>query len=185
MKIKQYLLVGLLSLLFVMFAPKTSLPQNKPKPNLMPIYEIGLVLVGNSNKLDAIREDLKTVVEIRAKPTMKRDIDMVIFMNNILLTIEQIETIQIIHILETKCDFFSDMIKENSAPSFYSLRKESLIRSKEMINNNLRKIRILYANIENNAVLHLLDKTKEIIHSSLELFDKIINIYKSLENLEK
>ena len=50
--------------------------------------------------------------------------------------------------------------------------------SKKLVGNHIEVVQITYAAIENKAALHLIDKAKDLMRSSLSLFDRGIEVLK-------
>lgn len=177
-------IIVIFALLSVIFVPKLSFSQNdlskKEKLFITQITKLELitrVLADNAKKLNNIEKDLIAIAEISTNS------NQIINLTN---TMASINNIGMIITNEIQFQAILKFIKNEYRLSYCNLRIEWI---KTYINKQIKiylnMIREQYAGIKNNAALHLIDKAKEIIQSSLELFDKSIETLKSIKEISK
>lgn len=180
----------ILSLLFVISIPRLSYSENNlnrgghPKPlddQKQNILELKLKLLSickelneNVEKFEGIVMDLQKIQELYASPNL--NIKESIGNANMIITFIQTIVLYEIQLL-SKCL----MIKKEYELNNYSRRISDLKRASKTINTISELLRVHYALITNTGALHLIDKAKEIVGSSVELFDKSIETLKSIK----
>lgn len=176
---KKILLISVC--LFAVFVPNISFSQNelskKEKASIINSsilqgFDLARELRDNRDKLGNIVLDL---VNIRGSKQFSH-------IYAILQSISAIETI-----LDYESEFLAIMgfIETERIADYCNYRINSLINKKKVIKTEIDLIRVHYGVIKNNAALHIVDKAKELIHSSLGLLDKSIKILKSMNEINK
>ncbi|MBW2332241.1 MAG: hypothetical protein JRF08_01930 [Deltaproteobacteria bacterium] len=187
-KMKKILVI--LSLLFIISIPRLSYAENNvnrgrhPKPldnQKQNILQLKLKLLSICKELDENLEefsgivmDLQKIQKLYASPNLNIKESI----GNANMTILFIETI-----FSYERQLLSNclMIKKEYELNNYSRRISDLKIASKNINTNVELLRVYYALITNTAALHLIDKAKLIVKSSLKLFDKSIETLKSIK----
>jgi len=177
--VKKILLISVC--LFAVFVPNISFSQNelskKEKASIinssiLQVFDLVRELRDNKDKLRNIVLDLQN---IRSSQQF----------SHIYPISDSISSIATIIHYESEFLIIMGFIRTERIADYCNYRINSLINKKKVIKEEIDLIRIYYGMIKNNAALHLVDKAKELIHSSLGLLDKSIKILKSMNEINK
>jgi len=150
-------------LLFIIFTPEPTFSQNS-------LLDLIKQFQDTEKQLRYLKSDLLTIAT--ASSNSKRDYFYFGIADSIGSSADIISNAVDLIVL-------SHPIKEEEKPTISIYIQSRLSMLKKHIESEIKFIKTAYAGIKNQAALHLIDKAKEEMRASLNLFDRSIKILKT------
>ena len=137
-------------------------------------------LLVNSKNLTQIRADLEKVNQATLDTLSRQKQSCNNLLENAMKAVQIRNVLDAIHGAELSCFYQADIlltmlrVKDDEKANVYKGRMVGLRLTRGILAHDLETIQIVYGDIDKVAVLHLADKAKEEIRSSLQHIDSVI-----------
>ena len=163
----------LLSILFLFFSSTESFPLDRIEEEFSfrygKINTISKELKRNTGRLQTIAKDLGSMKVNFSSPTEAMAVSVVPL---------ELEKIAVVCSYEDQLLIISLAFNDAQLGILFNKQKQRIDGANIIINECLRRIRVLYPFLKDTASLHLVDEAKEVIYSCLNLLDMAIEAWK-------